>query len=68
MRTLVLSAVVVSLVGLAGCAAPYTRDQLEGRYVCNADYMDQVERSAHKHFAEVRWINCPTARVHVVSG
>lgn len=68
MRTLVSSAVVLALAGLAGCAAPYTREQLDGRYVCNPDYMDQVERSAQRHFAEVRWVHCPTARLRVVSG
>jgi hypothetical protein len=67
MRTFVLSAVVLSLVGLSGCATPYTRDQLDGRYVCNPDYMDQVERAAHRHFAEVHWVNCPTARLRVVN-
>ena len=67
MRTLMLSVVVLSIASLCGCAQPYTRDQVEGRYVCNPDYMDQVERAAHKHFAEVHWINCPTARLHVVN-
>jgi hypothetical protein len=29
--------------------------------------MDQVERAAHRHFAEVHWVNCPTARLRVVN-
>jgi hypothetical protein len=68
MRTLVMPAVVLSLSVLAGCAQPYTRDQVDGRYVCNPDYVDQVERAAQRHFAEVHWVNCPTARLRVVNG
>jgi hypothetical protein len=68
MKTLVLSVCAVSVLVLAGCApAPLTRADVEGKLVCNVDYMDQVERAARHSMAEVRWYNCPTARLHVVN-
>ena len=68
MQTLVLSVCAVSVLLLAGCApAPLTRADVEGRLVCNVDYMDQVERAARHKMAEVRWYNCPTVKLHVVN-
>ena len=68
MKTLLpLSAVGVVLV-LCGCAsAPLTKAEIDGRSVCNVDRMDQVERDLRRSFAEVHWINCPRARLRVVS-
>ena len=67
MQTLIVSACALSLLCIAGCAtAPLTRAQLDGKIVCNKDYMDQVERNAHRQLADVRWVNCPTVQLHVV--
>jgi hypothetical protein len=53
---------------LAACApAPYTKADLDGRVVCNAESMDQVERQARRNFTSVYWYNCPRAVLRVVS-
>jgi hypothetical protein len=47
---------------LAGCApAPLTKADVDGRIVCNPDYMDQVERLAKRDNRQVHWVNCPQA-------
>ena len=47
-------------LGLAGCApAPLTTADVDGSVVCNADYMDQVERAARTRWRELHWVNCP---------
>jgi hypothetical protein len=68
MKTLVVSICALSVLGLAGCAsAPLTRADVDGKLVCNADYMDQVERSARMHMAELHWVNCPQVKLKVVN-
>lgn len=67
MKTLVLSVCALSVLGLAGCApAPLTRADVDGKLVCNTDYMDQVDRAARTRMKEVRWVNCPLVRLQVV--
>lgn len=67
MNTLVFSVCAVAVLVLGGCAqAPLTRADVDGRLVCNTDYMDQVERTAQRQHTEVRWVNCPLARLVVV--
>lgn len=66
---------MVRLAGIAGlllvvCAcAPraYTRSDLEGRVVCDADRMETVERTARRNNTHVEWVNCPTVTLRVVS-
>jgi hypothetical protein len=57
--------IVASLTGLSllfGCApAPLTKADVDGRIVCNADQMDQVERAAVRNNRQVHWVNCPRA-------
>ena len=68
MKTLLL----LSLLGigalLTGCApAPLTKADVDGRVVCNADRMDQVERAARREFKDVIWLHCPEATLRVAS-
>ena len=68
MKALVVSVCALSVLGLAGCAAaPLTRAEVDGKLVCNQDYMDQVERSAHSRMAELHWVNCPKVKLVVVN-
>ncbi|MEP7062430.1 MAG: hypothetical protein ABI881_08525 [Betaproteobacteria bacterium] len=67
MKTLVLSVCALSVLGLSGCApAPLTRADVDGKLVCNTDYMDQVERNARNRMAEIHWVNCPMVKLTVV--
>ncbi|HVE48034.1 MAG TPA: hypothetical protein VNG69_00280 [Casimicrobiaceae bacterium] len=62
--------IVIALVGLlvSACApVVYTKADLDGKIVCNVDYMDQVERAARRNFATVVWVNCPRATLRVVT-
>ena len=62
MRSLLLSLLTAVTIAASGCAsAPLTRAEVDGRVVCNADRMDQVEREARRAFKEVHWIHCPQA-------
>ncbi|MEO6748144.1 MAG: hypothetical protein ABI294_00980 [Casimicrobiaceae bacterium] len=68
MQTLIVSACALLLLCIASCAtAPLTRAQVDGRIVCNKDYMDQVERNARRQMTDLRWVNCPTVQLHVVN-
>ena len=61
--------IYVGLAGLvlAGCApVTYTKADLDGKVVCHAEQMDQVERQVRKSFATVMWYNCPRAVLRVV--
>ena len=61
-RNVVLTTMTVATIALAGCAsAPMTKAEVDGRIVCNADQMDQVERSARRENKEVHWLHCPQA-------
>jgi len=67
MKALLAIGVAVAAMGLAGCAPqPLTRADVDGKIVCNADRMDQVERQARHNNAQVQWVNCPTATLRAV--
>jgi hypothetical protein len=62
MKTLLAIAGLAGLTLLTGCAtAPLTRADVDGRIICNADQMDQVERAAKRNNRQVVWVNCPQA-------
>ena len=62
MRFFSLTAITAAVVLATGCApAPLTKADVDGRIVCNADQMDQVERSARRENKEVHWLHCPQA-------
>ena len=61
MSKLVILAALLGVLSLAGCAqAPLTKADVDGRIICNFEYMDQVERQARRLFAQIQWVNCPT--------
>jgi hypothetical protein len=58
---LVLSGFAMAFL-IAGCApAPLTKADIDGKIVCHADQMDQVERAARRDHKTVQWVNCPQA-------
>lgn len=58
---------LAALLLLAGCAPiQYTKADVDGRIVCDADKMDQVERVARRQFASVHWVNCPKVTLRVI--
>jgi len=60
MKTIVTLGFVILAAALAGCApAPLTKADVDGRVICNADQMDQVERSARRDGKALHWVNCP---------
>lgn len=68
MRTLLPLSMFAIAVLLSGCApAPLNKADVDGRVVCNVDYMDQVERVARRENKYVQWVNCPRATLRVVS-
>ena len=67
MKTLLTFAGLAGFVLIAGCApAPLTKADVDGRIVCNTDYMDQVERAARRDARQVLWVNCPQAILRAV--
>jgi hypothetical protein len=66
MKALLALGVMVAVIGLAGCAQPLTKADVDGKIVCNADRMEQVERKARHENVELHWINCPTATLRAV--
>ena len=61
-RNVLLTTMRVATIAVAGCAVePMTKAEVDGRIVCNADQMDQVERSARRENKEVHWLHCPQA-------
>lgn len=61
-RNVLLTTMTVATIALVGCAVePMTKAEVDGRIVCNADQMDQVERSARRENKEVHWLHCPQA-------
>jgi hypothetical protein len=47
---------------LMGCAPqPLTKAEVDGKVVCNADYMSQVEQKARREGMHIQWVNCPQA-------
>ena len=64
MVKLLMAAVVLLL---AGCAAtPMNVADLDGQVVCDQERMDQIERVARRSFTDLRWVQCPTAKIQVV--
>ena len=50
----------------SGCAPqPFTRADLDGRIVCDADRIDAIEREARRNGSQIQWVNCPTVRLRV---
>ena len=67
MRTLLTVAGIAGVALMAGCApAPLTKADVDGRIVCNVDYMDQVERAAKRDSRHVVWVTCPQAILRAV--
>lgn len=67
MKTVFVLSLIATSMLAAGCAtAPPTRADLDGRYVCNADRMAQVDRAARLEGKEVHWLHCPLAKLKVV--
>ena len=63
----VVFAGLAGLLLLAGCApVQYTKADLDGLIVCNAEAIDQVERQARRNFTQVLWVNCPTWTLRVI--
>lgn len=62
MKAFGLAALALSIGALAGCAAqPLTRADVDGRIVCDADRMAQLEREARRNNTELHWVRCPAA-------
>ena len=62
--------VLAGLAGLllAGCApVVYTKADLDGRIVCNAEAMEIAEQKMRRSIGHVVWVNCPQGRLRVVS-
>ena len=61
-RNVLLTTMTVATIALTGCAVePMTKADVDGRIVCNAERIDQVERSARRENKEVHWLHCPQA-------
>ena len=68
MKTLWSMSIVTAAILGSGCApVQYTKADIDGRYVCDADRMARVERAAQRAGAEVHWVRCPQVRLRVVS-
>ena len=66
MKSLV-TAGIAGLLLLSGCApVQYTKADVDGLIVCNADVMERVEKNARRNFAQVIWVHCPTATLRVI--
>jgi hypothetical protein len=64
MKTLLAAGVILTACALAGCAPqPLTKADVDGKIVCNADKMDQLERDAMHRNAQLRWVNCPEVKL-----
>jgi hypothetical protein len=68
MKTLIALSIVMASTGLAACApVELTRDDVDGKVVCNPDRMDAVARAARREHKDVIWLHCPRATLRVVS-
>jgi hypothetical protein len=68
MKILAALSIVAVAGGLDACApAPLTKADVDGKIVCNADRMAQVERDARREHKDVHWVNCPQATLRVAS-
>jgi hypothetical protein len=66
----ILTGLSMALVaaGLAACApAQLTKADVDGKIVCNADRMAQIERAARRENKDVYWVHCPEATLRVAS-
>jgi hypothetical protein len=63
MKALLAGVLVVAAAGMmGGCAPqPLTKADVDGRVVCNADYMYAVEQKARREGMQLQWVNCPQA-------
>lgn len=66
-RRLALAAALAALAFASGCApVVWTKADIDGRVVCDADRMERVERDAMRSFASVQWLNCPKVTLRVI--
>jgi hypothetical protein len=58
---------IAGLLLLSACApVQYTKAELDGLIVCNADEIQRVEQQARRNFTQVIWVNCPTWTLRVL--
>ena len=62
---LLLGSTASALLASACAPQPFTRADLDGRVVCDADRVDAVERTARRNGSQVQWMHCPTVRLRV---
>jgi uncharacterized membrane protein len=69
MKTITLALSIIAVAAAVAACAPVqlAKADVDGRIVCNADRMDQVERAARRENREVHWIHCPLATLRVAS-
>jgi uncharacterized membrane protein len=69
MTTITLALSIIAVAAAVAACAPVqlAKADVDGRIVCNADRMDQVERAARRENREVHWIHCPLATLRVAS-
>jgi hypothetical protein len=69
MKTITIALSIIAVAGAVAACAPVqlAKADVDGRVVCNADRMDQVERAARRENREVHWVNCPLATLRVAS-
>jgi hypothetical protein len=69
MKTIMIALSIIAVAGAVAACAPVqlAKADVDGRIVCNADRMDQVERAARRENREVHWVNCPLATLRVAS-
>ncbi len=61
-----ITAALIAAALLAACASqPLTAEDLDGRVVCDANRMAEVDSAARRQFMDLRWVNCPQATVRV---
>ena len=69
MKTITIALSIIVVAGAVAACAPVqlAKADVDGRIVCNADRMDQVERAARRENREVHWVHCPLATLRVGS-
>ena len=60
---------IVAVAALLGACAPaaLTKADVDGRVVCNADSMAEIEHAARRENKDVHWVHCPQATLRVAS-
>lgn len=67
MKPILTASLVLAAAWLAGCAPqPLTKADVDGKVVCNADRMAEVETKARRDHFDVHWVNCPRATLRAV--